>query len=98
MEKTYLITLTTTDLETLVFSCIDQAFKLNVRAEKQSEKQEKLISPAETCQQFYPPISKNTLARWTKDGRLKDYRIGGRVYYKQGEVLEAVKHLQRYKK
>ncbi len=69
-----------------------------IKAEKTLELQEKLLSPADTCNLFEPSISKVTLSKWTRDGLLQDYRIAGRVYYKYSEVIEAVKHLKRYKK
>jgi hypothetical protein len=61
------------------------------------EKEEKLLSPAEVCKKFVPAISKTTLAAWTKQGILTDYRIGGRVYYKMTEVVKSVKNLKKYK-
>ena len=57
---------------------------------------ERLISPAETCKLFNPPISKVTLTAWTKQGYLQDHRIGGRIYYKQTEVIESAKTLKKY--
>ncbi|MCA2854702.1 MAG: helix-turn-helix domain-containing protein [Chitinophagaceae bacterium] len=59
---------------------------------------EKLISPAEACKLFNPIISKVTLTAWTKAGHLRDYRLGGRVFYRQSEIIEAAKHLKKYKK
>ena len=60
---------------------------LEVLTEKQEkELQERFISPAETCNLFSPKISKPTLAKWTKEGRLQEHRIGSRVYYKYSQV------------
>lgn len=36
-------------------------------------------------------ISLATLHRWTKDGLLRSYSLGGKVYYKQHELLHALK-------
>ena len=58
---------------------------------------EKLLSASEACKLFVPSISRLTLIRWTKADHLKEYRIGGRVYYKQSEIIEAAKHLEKYK-
>ena len=58
---------------------------------------EKLLSPKETCKLFQPAISKVTLAAWTKNGKLQDFRIGGRVYYKQSEIFAALTILKKYK-
>jgi hypothetical protein len=58
---------------------------------------ERLLSASEACKLFIPAISRLTLIRWTKADYLKEHRIGGRVYYKQSEVIDAAKHLQKYK-
>lgn len=65
---------------------------------KNLELNQKLISPAETTALFSPKISLSSLNRWTKQGLLKQYRVGGRLYYRQSEVLEAAKELKQYKK
>lgn len=78
-----------------------QSFREIVRqeiaAEQSTHKEEKLISPAETCKLFNPPISKVTLTAWTKLGYLQDHRIGGRIFYKQSEIIESAKTLKKYK-
>jgi hypothetical protein len=61
------------------------------------EKEEKLLSPAETCLLFQPKISKTTLSTWTKQGLIDEHRIGRNVYYRQSEILEKSKVLRRYK-
>ncbi len=35
--------------------------------------------------------SRQTLVKWRKKGAIKSYRIGGRIYYKRSELLEALK-------
>lgn len=60
------------------------------------EKEEKFLSPAEVCKKFEPAISKTTLASWTKQGLLTEYRIGGRVFYKMSEVFKSLKSLKKY--
>ncbi len=62
-----------------------------------SEKEEKLLSPAEACKLFKPAISKTTLASWTKQGLINEHRIGGRVYYRQSEIIEKSKTLNKYR-
>lgn len=59
---------------------------------------ERLLSPAETCKLFQPKISLVTLKVWSQQGRLKDYKIGGRVYYKQSEILESLTTIKKYQK
>ena len=62
-----------------------------------AEQPEKLLSPSETCKIFQPSISKVTLSAWTKKGLLTEHRIGGRVFYKQSEVIEKLTTIKRYK-
>ena len=57
-----------------------------------------MLSPSESCKLFNPAISRVTLDKWSKDGKIPSNRIGGRVYYKRQDVLDAVKELKRYKK
>jgi hypothetical protein len=69
---------------------------LSTKQEK--DLQEKLLSPAETCKLFQPAITKPTLAKWTKEGRLQEYRMNGRVFYKYSEVLQSLTTLKKYKR
>jgi len=48
-----------------------------------------LLTRVEVCQLL--SFNKTSLWKHTKSGKLKSYGIGNRVYYKRGEVLEAVK-------
>lgn len=47
-----------------------------------------LLSREET--KDYLSITFPTLRKWSKDGTLKCYQLGGRVYYKLHEILEAL--------
>ncbi len=91
------ITLTEIDLDEL-YTSFRSIIREEIKAGKTSELQEKFLSPADTCKLFQPNISKVTLSAWTKESLLKDYRISGRVYYKYSDVMEAVKHLSKYKR
>jgi len=71
--------------------------KEEIKAEHQKTEGEKLLSPAETCKLFQPTISRVTLQSWTAAGHLKRHDIGGRVFYRLSEVIEAAKSLKRYK-
>lgn len=62
-----------------------------------SQQEEKLISPAEACKLFKPAITKATLTSWTKQGFLQEHRIGGRVFYRQSEILASTLTLGKYK-
>jgi hypothetical protein len=52
---------------------------------------DELITREETCQLL--SLSKTTLWKHTKRGKLISYGIGNRVYYKRTEVLNAVQSL-----
>ena len=77
---------------------IKDIIKNEIQEANQKDQADKLLSPAETCKLFQPAVSKMTLIRWTKNERLIEYRIGGRVFYKYSEIMEAMKHLKKYKK
>ena len=62
------------------------------------KKEDRFISPKEACERFSPKLSKTTLASWTNQGLLQDYRFGGRVYYLFSEIVEKAKTLKRYKR
>ena len=61
------------------------------------KQEDNFLSPKEVCERFVPKISKTTLASWTNQGLLQDYRIGGRVYYLFSEIIEKAKTLKKYK-
>jgi hypothetical protein len=61
------------------------------------EQEERMISPAEACKVFEPSITKATLNSWTKKGWLREYRLGGRVFYKKSEILNSAKSIKKYR-
>ena len=83
-------------LQDLIYQ-IRLAVKEEMRATGNGQDSEKLISPAEACKLFEPAISKVTLAKWTNEGLIPMQKIGGRVFYKQSDIIEAGTKLKRYK-
>ena len=77
---------------------LQQIVTAAVKTNQQAELQDKLLSPEETCKLFQPKISKTTLSKWTKDGHLQEHRLGGRVFYKYGEVVQSVQTLKKYRR
>jgi len=75
---------------------IENSLNKILQAQQKQQLGETLLSPAKTCKLFDPEISKVTLTAWTKQGLLNDYRIGGKIFYKYSEIIEAAKHLKRY--
>lgn len=68
---------------------------LDLKENFNSKQDEKLLSPKETCALFSPKISIPTLSRWTSNGLLNRYDIGGRVFYKYSEIIKSLS-LKKY--
>lgn len=81
-----------------IFEGLRAIVREEIKAEKESELQEKLLSPSEVCKLFQPNISKVTLSAWTDQGLLIKHSIGGRVYYKYSELVNSLKTLKKYKR
>ena len=73
-----------------------QIVREEIRAKITEELQEKMLTRFEVCKMFQ--ISQVTLSSWSKQDLLKEHRIGGKVYFKQSEVLQAGKSLKKYKR
>jgi hypothetical protein len=80
------------ELETRIQEIVHRA--LVSREEKAL--QERLMSIEQTRRLFNPPISKVTLHTWAKEGKVRPYRIGGRVFYKYSELMGSMTHLKKY--
>lgn len=61
-------------------------FLIQTSIEKENE--EELLTISETCELLR--VNKTTLWKHSKNGRLKKYGIGNRVYYKKNEVLASI--------
>lgn len=74
-----------------LFELINQSLKVQLKKLKQdlTEKlQETLLTRPETAE--FLKISTSTLSKWTSEGTLSSYGIGGRVYYKRSEIEKAL--------
>ena len=91
------IILSPIQLDTLLQS-LRSIIKEEIQAEQLNDLKEKLLSPAEACKIFQPKISKPTLSSWTDKGLITEYRLGGRIFYRYSELIEAAKTLKKYKK
>lgn len=89
--------LTEIPLETLK-SELQQIVRAEMISTKKSDLEEKLLSPAEVCKLPQPSISRVTLDKWTKDGKLKEHRIGARIYYKYSDVMESLQTIKKYRR
>ena len=59
---------------------------------KKSESETVIFSREQTAS--FLSISFPTLKKWTKDGTLKCYHLGARIYYKQNEIIKALKRIE----
>lgn len=75
---------------------ITSKIELAISEAKKKDDHETFISSAVARKMFSPSISINTLKAWTREGLLKDYRFGRKIFYKKGEVTEAGKTLRKY--
>lgn len=75
-----------------IIAAINNAFETKQRLEFE----EKLLTATETCKIFIPQIAKSTLSQWTTQGLIPVHRIGGRIFYKYSEVIDAAKRVRKY--
>lgn len=79
-----------------LYATLRSIIKEELQTAWQSELQDKLYSPNEACKLFNPKISRVTLDKWAKDGKVKRYQVGGRVFFRYQEIIEVAKHLKPY--
>lgn len=75
----------------MIRSIVEEAI---IKAKKE-EIIERPLSPKEASELLQ--VSKATLRTWTNEGLIKVYKIGGKVYYKQGELFESLSKRKKYK-
>ncbi|HEX8563834.1 MAG TPA: helix-turn-helix domain-containing protein [Flavobacterium sp.] len=87
MEHVQITNITIADLENIVFQGIKrQIDQLNSVVGNTTSSA--LLTRDEVATLF--KINLSTLHSWTRDGKLKSYGIGGRVYYKRSEIDESL--------
>lgn len=94
MDQILLSPIKLTDLAFTIEAIVNKA----IQDKQKTDLAERLLSPEETCKLFNPTISKVTLHNWERQGRLKKYRMGGRVFFKYSEIMAGLETLKRYKK
>lgn len=62
-----------------------------LKPEGATKDKEKYLTFSETCEAF--DCSSVTLHKWKREGKIKFYRMGGKIYFKRSEVygLQAAK-------
>lgn len=93
--ETNQVLLTSIPLEFLL-SQITETVNAAVEKKQQNEREAKLYSAEEARKLFDPAIAKSTLHQWTAEGLIPVHRIGGRIFYKYAEVLQAAKKIRKY--
>ena len=90
MEAIFL-SLTKSDFQDLMAETITACLKrtLSNASSQNSEGSSDYLTISETCKRM-GGISKVTLNQYTKTGRIKAYRIGGRVLYKPADIEAAM--------
>lgn len=98
MIKQYQISACELDLQELV-SCLNRIEKRLVKLEDQSSNEpsstnslEELLSRTQVANYFKINIS--TVRNWTKQGILKKYGVGDRVYYKRCEIEKVLTEIK----
>lgn len=77
------VVLSETQLKTVINECIEKALK-PLKTKTTEHKANPLMTIKEVCQFFN--VSASTIHCWRKEGRLKAYYKGRRVYFKRAEV------------
>jgi hypothetical protein len=79
--------LTPRDLEDLITKVVKDLLQESIK-NSPTENPDELLTRAEACALLKIDIT--TLWNWSKKGRVISYRIGNRVYYKRGELMESL--------
>lgn len=80
------------DLKTIISEAIDEKF---VNFNPQQKECVKYLTRKEVKELL--SISYPTLSAYTKTGKLRGYRIGGRVLYKDQEIAQSLKEIESLK-
>jgi hypothetical protein len=65
----------------------------NFKKEISTHDPDELLTRSETCK--FLQIDSSTLWRWTNKGRVIEYGIGNRRYYKKSELLKSLTQLKK---
>jgi excisionase family DNA binding protein len=65
---------------------IEKIVEDRLNRKEQQQNADKLLTAMEVCKLL--DITRPTLWSWTKQGKLKQRRLGNRIYYRQGDILQ----------
>jgi DNA-binding transcriptional regulator YhcF (GntR family) len=94
MQNLILSTHTTEELTGLISQAVREAVK-NLQLTPPTTQGEKLLTRRETADKL--KISLVTLNDWSKRGLIQSYLIGGRVLYKEHEILASLHQVRSLK-
>ncbi|MCX6244708.1 MAG: helix-turn-helix domain-containing protein [Bacteroidetes bacterium] len=90
IDRIVLFSIPIEELRTMIGEIVEEKLKeLIPLLVTTSPPQKEFISAEEVCEMLR--INKVTLWRYTRDGRLKQHRIGRRVFFRVEEVRNALK-------
>jgi excisionase family DNA binding protein len=87
--QTILITLNEGDLESIIRNAIEDTLSKVAPKPEPKPDNNTLLTIPEVCTLL--KVSKPTIHTWKREGRLPFHRIGAKVYFKEKEVIEAMK-------
>lgn len=88
MENVFLTSFSKEELQAIINESLDQKLKSRLEPSKQDEKKEKLLSRNEAAALL--KITLVTLSDWSNRGIIQSYYMGGRVYYKEHEIINSL--------
>ena len=87
MQNLILSTMLYTDLQELIFSSVETAVQ-SATAHLQVKNEIEYLTRKQTSTLL--GVSLVTLSEWTKEGKVKGYRIGSRIRFKRHEIEQSL--------
>jgi len=84
VKKEIFINIDILDLENLIRNCVHDEIQKIVKNNENSE----LMKAIEVCE--YLKISKVTLFKWMRKGKIIGYHLGTRLFFKRSEIVNAL--------
>jgi len=96
MEKSLLVTLTTTELRSLIAEVVGDQLAQVVHTPADSTESPTLLSRLQVAALFGGGVSKTTIDKWRRFRILPpEVKIASRVYFYKEQIMELVKQRQR---
>ena len=84
MKKEIFTNLEIQDFETLVRNCI----RIELEEFKKDKEEDELMKASEVCN--YLKISKVTLYKWLREGKISGYYLATRLFFWKSEIIKAL--------